>query len=211
MLDKFITDSEIIQKYLNIAIEKYPNNFGEFCDYFGILLIDHYFKKREEGIRALFYDKKNVQPYEFYLMQAVKFYVTRHNKYSQEKIEFTQEIYNKLTNQWYYTDPKTITKNDKIMQILHYNNYIPTECVLPLKANDLIYDKNMQKFGVIIKILTSNSALIRTFDGLEYSIYTLTVEYGSDRIFKYKYALNKIIYDINNIQEAKNISDIALN
>lgn len=85
------------------------------------------------------------------------------------------------------------------MQVLHYDNYIPTECVLPLKANDLIYDKNMQKFGVIIKILTSNSALIRTFDGLEYSIYTLSVEYGSDRIFKYKYALNKIMYDIDNI------------
>jgi hypothetical protein len=36
------------------------------------------------------------------------------------------------------------------MQILHYDNYIPTESVLPLKVNDLVYDKNMQRFGVFI-------------------------------------------------------------
>jgi hypothetical protein len=85
------------------------------------------------------------------------------------------------------------------MQILHYDNYIPTESVLPLKVNDLVYDKNMQRFGTIVKILTSNSVLIRTFDGLEHTIYTLALEYGSDRIFKYKHGLNKIIYDINDI------------
>lgn len=143
-------------------------------------------------------------------MEAVKFYVNHHNEYSPEKIIFSKEIYNKLTYEWYHTDPNTITKYDKINQILHYNNYIPTESVLPLKVNDLIYDTNMERFGIIIKILTSNSVLMRTFDGLEHIIYTLALQYGRDRIQKYKYALNKINSEITDINQAKQLAEIVL-
>lgn len=211
MINKFITDASVIQKCLKEAIKKYPDNFGNFCDLFGILLIDQYFDKREKGVRALFFEKNSVQPYEFYLMEAVKFFVNHHNEYSGNKIEFSQEIYNKLTNEWYHTDPKTITKYDKILQILYYNNYIPTESVLPLKVNDLVYDTNMERFGIITKILSPNTTIeMKTFDGLEHKIYTLALEYGSDRIFKYKTALTKIQYEIENIQEAKKLAQTVL-
>lgn len=206
MKNKLVADNQLIETLLDKAIKRYPHNFGHFCDYFGIMVIDHYFKKREDGIRALFFDKEDVQPYEFYLMEAVKYWVKHYNQNNQQKLEYNKDLYNKLTKQWYMTDPRNITKFDKINQILHYDNYIPTEPIFQFKTNDFVYDKNMKKYGIIVKLKSPVTSLVKTSTS-QYSAYNLSLEFGYDRIAKIQYILNQIA-DCQTIEKVKQLIKI---
>lgn len=206
MKNKLIADNQLIESYLDKAIKRFPHSFGDFCDYFGILVIDHYFKKREDGIRALFFDQQDVQPYQFYLMQAVKYWVKHYNQNNTDKLQYNNDLYNKLTNQWYHTDPTNITKYDKINQILHYDNYVPTQPIFQFKTNDFVYDKNMKKFGMIVKLKSPVISVVRTAYS-QYSAYNLSLEYGYDRIAKMEYVIDQI-KNCDSIEKAKEIIKI---
>lgn len=206
MKNRLIADNSVIESLLQKAIKKYPNKFGDFCDYFGIMVIDHYFQKREQGIRALFFDKEDVQPYEFYLMEAVKYWVKHYNQIHQQKLQYNSNLYNQLTKQWYMTDPRNITKFDKINQILHYDNYVPTEPIFQFKTNDFVYDKNMKKYGIITKLKSPVTSTIKTSTS-EYSAYNLSLQFGYDRLTKIEYVLDQI-KTCNSIEKIKQLIKI---